>query len=57
MAGKPVADFYAETMDALRALGIDTRIRASPNEVDPAIRFAEDHRHTSYDPHAAVCAR
>jgi hypothetical protein len=53
LAGKPVVEFYAETMNALRSLGIDTRIRATPNEVDPAIPFAEDHRHTSYDPHAA----
>src|SRR4051794_13533765 len=53
LAGTPVAEFYAQTMDALTALGIDTRIRAMPNEVDPVIPFAEDHRHTTYDPHAA----
>ena len=53
LAPKPVAQFYAETMGALRELGIPTQIRATPNEVDPAIPFAEDDRHASYDPHAA----
>ncbi len=50
---KPVAVFYAETMRALDELGIDVDIQAKPNEVDPAIPFAEDHEHASYDPHAA----
>jgi hypothetical protein len=50
---KSVARFYAETMDALNELGIRTHIRATPNEVEPAIPFAEDHRHTAYDRHAA----
>jgi hypothetical protein len=53
LAPKSVAQFYAETMAALGELGIRTHIRARPNEVDPAIPFAEDHRHASYDPHAA----
>jgi Family of unknown function (DUF5996) len=50
---KPVSGFYAETMGALTELGVPTRIQARPNEVDPAIPFAEDHRHSSYDPQAA----
>ncbi|MFF9767839.1 DUF5996 family protein [Streptomyces sp. NPDC014636] len=50
---RPVAEFYRETMQALGELGIETRIQAHPNEVDPAIPFAEDHRHASYDPNAA----
>jgi Family of unknown function (DUF5996) len=49
---KPVSQFYAEIMDALGALGIQTRIHPRPNEVDPAIPFAADYRHASYDPHA-----
>jgi Family of unknown function (DUF5996) len=49
---KPVALFYAETMDALNELGIRTHLRARPNEVDPAIPFAEDYQHTAYDRHA-----
>jgi Family of unknown function (DUF5996) len=52
LASKPVAQFYAETMGTLDELGIQTQIRARPNEVDPAIRFAEDYRHASYDPPA-----
>lgn len=53
LAAKPVADFYAETLAALRQLGIEAEISARPNEVDPAIPFAEDHEHASYDPQAA----
>ncbi|WP_184830156.1 DUF5996 family protein [Jiangella mangrovi] len=52
LAPKPVAAFYAETMDALSELGIPTRIHAVPNEVDPAIPFAQDHEHSSYDSRA-----
>jgi len=43
------ADFYAKVVEALRELRIDARIHARPNEVDPAIAFAEDRIHTSYD--------
>jgi hypothetical protein len=50
---KPVAQFYAETMQALDDLGVRSSIHASPNEVDPAIPFAEDYQHDSYDPGAA----
>lgn len=50
---KSVAEFYDETFTALQQLDIETRISASPNEVDPAIPFAEDHQHASYDPEAA----
>ena len=49
---KSVADFYTETMSALDELGIAVQIQARPNEVDPAIPFADDHAHASYDPHA-----
>ncbi|MFB4318056.1 DUF5996 family protein [Actinomadura sp. 21ATH] len=50
---KPVADFYGETMGALKELGIETAIQGSPNEVDPVIPFAEDRQHASYDAEAA----
>ncbi|MFC4011142.1 DUF5996 family protein [Nonomuraea purpurea] len=50
---KPVADFYGETMVALAELGIRTEIQAAPNEVEPAIPFAEDRQHASYDAQAA----
>ncbi|MGK5684116.1 DUF5996 family protein [Actinoplanes sp. URMC 104] len=50
---KPVAQFYRETLDALRALGLEPRIHAVPNEVEPAIPFAEDQTHSAYDGQAA----
>jgi hypothetical protein len=49
---KSVATFYGELMDALDELGIDVTINAKPNEVDPAIPFAEDEQHASYDAEA-----
>jgi Family of unknown function (DUF5996) len=53
LAAKPVAEFYGETLSVLDDLGIETHILARPNEVDPAIPFAEDYRHATYDPDAA----
>jgi Family of unknown function (DUF5996) len=53
LAAKPVAHFYGETLSALDSLGIESHIVARPNEVDPAIPFAEDYRHCAYDPDAA----
>jgi hypothetical protein len=35
------------------SLGIESHIVARPNEVDPAIPFAEDYDHAAYDPDAA----
>jgi hypothetical protein len=53
LSPKTVAQFYGETMGALADLGMPTHIFAAPNEVDPAIPFAEDHEHATYDPEAA----
>ncbi|WP_199582787.1 DUF5996 family protein [Blastococcus sp. TF02-9] len=50
---KSVAEFYGQTMAALDELDIETPIHASPNEVQEAIPFAEDHVHASYDRAAA----
>jgi Family of unknown function (DUF5996) len=50
---KPVATFYAETLEALGALGLEPRIHPVPNEVEPAIPFADDHEHKAYDGEAA----
>jgi hypothetical protein len=52
LSPKPVAEFHAETFDALSRLGIETAIGAVPNEVEPAIPFAEDYLHASYDSEA-----
>lgn len=46
---RTVADFYRELFEKLNGLGIDAYIYASPNEIDPAIPFAEDETHQSYD--------
>lgn len=46
---KSVATFYAEVMDALRRQGVGLTITPVPNEVEPAIPFAEDEVHASYD--------
>jgi len=48
----PVAQFYAATMAALAGIGIEVAIVARPNEVDPAIPFADDFTHASYDAEA-----
>ena len=45
----PVAEFYTRVMGMLDELGIGTTIRPVPNEVKPAIPFAEDHEHAFYD--------
>jgi Family of unknown function (DUF5996) len=47
-----VAEFHARILGALDGLGIEAHIQARPNEVEPAIPFAEDHDHASYDPQA-----
>jgi uncharacterized protein DUF5996 len=48
-----VAEFYGETMAALRRLGIDVRIWTMPQEFDDPIPFDKDTRHASYDPEFA----
>jgi hypothetical protein len=53
LSPKPVAVFYEETMAALDSLGIVVSIMARPVEVEPAVPFAEDFEHASYDPSAA----
>lgn len=50
---RPVADFHAELMNTLNALGIDVTIRAKPDEVPNPIPFAEDREHSTYDPEYA----
>jgi hypothetical protein len=46
---RTVADFYADLMGSLSALGIEIRINELPNEIPNAIRFSEDDVHASYD--------
>lgn len=48
-----VADFFSQTMSVLTSLGVPTEVSARPNEVDPAIPFAEDTAHRAYDAKSA----
>ena len=48
-----VADFYAEFMSALSALGIEVTIWTMPVEVPNPIRFEKDTQHASYSPEYA----
>ena len=49
LAPRPVADFYAEVMGRLRALGIDVRIWTMPVEIEGAVPFETDRDHAAYD--------
>ena len=53
LEARSVADFYAATMRALSALGVEVKILARPVEVPDAIPFAEDELHCTYDAMAA----
>ena len=44
-----VAEFYAEVMGRLRALGLETHIWSMPVEIPDAIPFEQDRVHASYD--------
>jgi hypothetical protein len=47
---RPVAEFYAELMAALRRLGIPVTISPVPSEIPNPIPFSEDRVHAAYDP-------
>lgn len=51
---RPIADFYAETMQTLAGMDFHPRFQARPNEVEPSIPFAEDDTHHVYEPEAAL---
>ncbi len=49
-----MADFYAEVMASLEALGVATRIWPMPVEIEGAsVAFSDDRVHTSYEPEQA----
>ena len=50
---RTVADFYAEVMAMLDALGLSVRIDPVPNEIADAIPFNRDSKHSAYDPEYA----
>ncbi|HYD13478.1 MAG TPA: DUF5996 family protein [Allosphingosinicella sp.] len=49
-----VADFHARAMNILAGAGHKVRIHGAPNEVDPAIPFAEDRAPRTYDRDSAA---
>jgi len=50
---RSVADFYAEVMARLRALGVDIKIWTMPSEIEGAVPFERDREHAAYDGDAA----
>ncbi|MET0698285.1 MAG: DUF5996 family protein [Mycobacterium sp.] len=52
LADTSVAEFYRDVLETLSSLGVEANVSIGPNEVDPAIPFAED-THAHYDPSAA----
>jgi hypothetical protein len=49
-----VAEFYHELLGTLDRLGLGVSIHGSPNEVEDATPFVEDHSHNAYDPEYAT---
>jgi len=49
LAPMPVAEFYADVMNALAELGIKVTINTMPNEIADCIPFDQDRTHKSYD--------
>src|SRR3977135_1038370 len=52
LAGQSVASFHASIIAALAELGTHIAIDEMPNELPEPIRFSEDNKHATYDPHA-----
>jgi hypothetical protein len=53
LRSQSVAEFYLETMAALKSLGLSVSIRTIPSEVPDPIPFQEDRKHATYDPEHA----
>jgi hypothetical protein len=53
LENKSVADFFSQLFDKLSFIGIDVKIHGAPNEMEPAIPFAENIINKTYDPKAA----
>jgi hypothetical protein len=49
LRAQSVAEFYAEFMAGLHALGIEVKIWTTPVEVPDPVAFEKDKRHASYD--------
>jgi hypothetical protein len=53
LAAMSVAAFHEAAMAMLRRAGYEIRIHPAPNEIEPAIPFAEDEEVRAYDPDSA----
>ena len=49
LGAETIAAFYADLIHTLHAVGVDVEIYPVPNEVDPAIPFADNHTPCSYN--------
>ncbi|HXC79048.1 MAG TPA: DUF5996 family protein [Candidatus Acidoferrum sp.] len=50
LTARPVAEFYADFMTHLSALGIEAHFRPIPDEISNPVPFAEDTIHAIYEP-------
>ena len=56
LAPRSVADFYADVMATLKAMGLPVKIWPMPVEIPAPVRFDKDEAHHIYDPaHANRC--
>lgn len=53
LEGQSVARFYDQTLEVLGDLGVEPVFQPAPNEVDPAVPFAQDTAEREYDRDAA----
>jgi Family of unknown function (DUF5996) len=53
LKAQSVAEFYGQTIDLLKGIGIEVNIYDMPNEVLSPIRFSQDRSHAAYDAAAA----
>lgn len=53
LRSRPIAEFYGEVMEALRALGLDISIWRRPVEIEEVIPFDRDRQHKTYEPEDA----
>jgi hypothetical protein len=51
---RSVADFYADLMRRVRALGVDVPVWTMPVEIPDAVPFEQDHAHASYNADAVL---
>jgi hypothetical protein len=53
LAGKTVAQMHAGLIQMLDSHRLQSRFHGRPNEIDGAVRFADDHEPRAYDPDSA----